>query len=750
MPDGDMSGKEKNEFGTFAGVYTPSVLTILGVIMFMNAGTVVGYAGLLGGLVILVLCKAITTLTSLSISAISTNMKVKGGGSYYLITRSLGAEPGGAIGVTLYLALALSVPFYIIGLVDALKAFESLRPFITENYLWVCLAFAAVFFIITYVGAWIALKIQFLILIMLAVSIFTFMIGLALHFDGARFITNMLPAQTDLPGSMSFWVLFAIYFPAVTGITAGVSMSGDLKEPARSIPVGTLTAVGTGFLVYALQMVLMAGGVERAAGDVPSLTHNPYLALKMVSGNFGSLVAMGAIAATASSTLGSLVGAPRILQALSRDRLYRVLVPFGKGSLKGDEPRRALWLTIIITVVTLVTAAKLTENALNAVAVILTMFFLASYGTVNISAFVEAFGGNPSFRPRFKLFHWGTAFAGAAGCFAAAVLISWMAALVAAAMIAGLYFYLVKKKMEATFGDARRGFIFTKARNAILQLRKMPADAKNWRPNIIVLSGNPDIRHTLVSFASWMEADRGLLTLVNFIEGDINEMSGKRERLENELAEFIDTHNMPALAEVNVTDDFDRTLSIFLQSHSLRPMRANVLMLGWTRDASRAGALVRRINVAHKIGMSLLVLRDRGLPDFRGRLRLDVWWRGLQNGSLMLILAHLITLTEEWKHAEIRLLRMVGSEAEKGPAEEELAKLAEYGRLDAVCRAVISNRPFTELLHDESKDASAVFLGFRLPGIEEAEEFHLANGKLLEGMPTTILVCSSGEANLFA
>ncbi len=160
-----MNQKNKNEFGTFAGVFTPSILTILGVIMFMNAGTVVGYAGLIRALGILVMCKSITSLTSLSISAIATNMDVKGGGSYYLITRSIGPELGGAIGVSLYFALALSVPFYIIGLVDALKAFETLRPFISSNYLPVCLGVAALFFFITYVGAGIALKIQFFILI---------------------------------------------------------------------------------------------------------------------------------------------------------------------------------------------------------------------------------------------------------------------------------------------------------------------------------------------------------------------------------------------------------------------------------------------------------------------------------------------------------------------------------------------------------------------------------------------------------
>ncbi|MBW1983661.1 MAG: amino acid permease [Deltaproteobacteria bacterium] len=746
-----MTGKQKNEFGTFAGVFTPSILTILGVIMFMNAGSVVGYAGLLGALIILVLCKSITSLTSLSISAISTNMDVKGGGSYYLISRSLGAEPGGAIGVSLYLALALSVPFYIIGLVHALMAFESLRPFISANYLYICIIFAVIFFIITYVGAQIALKIQFLILISLGISILTFMAGLTWHFEWDRLIVNMAPAAKHVPGNMPFWVLFAIYFPAVTGITAGVSMSGDLKEPSKSIPDGTLAAVGIGFLIYALQMVLMAGGIDRASGEgIPSLTNTPYLALKAVSGKFGLLVAQGAIAATASSTIGSFIGSPRILQALSRDRLYKVLAPFGKGSKKGDEPRRALWLTFFITIVTLVLATTFSENALNAVAAILTMFFLASYGTVNISAFVEAFGSNPSFRPTFRFFHWSTALLGALGCLATAILINWIAAIIAAIIIFGLYFYLATKHMRASFGDARRGFTFMRARNAILKLRDMPRDAKNWRPNIIVMSGIPETRYTLVRYALWMEAGRGLLTLANFVIGDISEMGEERKSKEEELFKFIDVHKFPALAEVNITYNFDAMLSTFLQAHSLRPLRPNVLMMGWPGFSERAEAFVKHMKVANELDMSLLALSDKGLPDLDKPLRIDLWWRGLGNGSLMLILSYLMTQTPEWKQAEIRLLRVVNDEASRIQAEAELNSLVEKGRMTATSKAVVSKKQFKDIVFKESKDASAVFLGFRLPPIEEASSFYATYKEYIEKLPTTILVCSSGDADLFA
>jgi len=747
----NMTGKQKNEFGTFAGVFTPSILTILGVIMYMNAGSVVGYAGLLGALIILILCKSITSLTSLSISAVSANMNVKGGGSYYLISRSLGAEAGGAIGVSLYLALALSVPFYIIGLVQALMAFESLRPIIAANYLASCLVFAGLFFIITFVGAQIALKIQFFILLSLGISILTFSAGLAWHFEWTRFNANLSPAAMHLPGNMSFWSLFAIYFPAVTGITAGVSMSGDLKEPSRSIPAGTLAAVGVGFVVYALQMILMAGGIDRIAdGGMPSLTRTPYLALKTSAGKFGVLVAQGAIAATASSALGSFIGAPRILQALSRDRLYTVLHPFGKGAKKADEPRQALWLTFFIAIMTLILATRFSENALNAVAAILTMFFLASYGTVNMSAFVEAFGSNPSFRPTFNFFHWSTALLGAMGCLITAILINWIAAVIAAAVIFGLYMYLEAKHLKASFGDARRGFTFMRARNAILQLRDIPQDAKNWRPNILVMAGTPETRYTLVRYALWMEAGRGLLTLANFVIGNISEMGEERKNKEEELSRFIDIHRFPALPEVNITHNMDAMLSTFLQSHSLSPLRPNVLMMGWPSHPERAKTFVSHMKVAHELDMSLICLSDMGLPDFEKPLRIDIWWRGLGNGSLMLILAHLITQTPEWKQAHIRLLRVVSDDRSCPQAEFELGNLADQGRITASCKAVVSDGKFKDTLIQESQDASVVFLGFRLPPIEEAASFYATYKGLIEKLPTTILACSSGEADLFA
>ena len=171
-------------------------------------------------------------------------------------------------------------------------------------------------------------------------------------------------------------------------------MSGDLKSPERSIPWGTLLAIVFTFFIYLLQLVLVSGSSTRA-----DLKSAPFEALQTMS-IFGPLIILGVFSATLSSALGSFLGAPRILQAMGRDGLMKILMFFSKGAGPSDEPQRATILTFIIAM------SIIWAGDLNAIAEIISMFFLIAYGTINLSAFVESKGGNPSFRPKFKFFHW--------------------------------------------------------------------------------------------------------------------------------------------------------------------------------------------------------------------------------------------------------------------------------------------------------------------------------------------------------
>ena len=741
-------GAGGNQFGTFGGVFTPSILTILGVVMFMRSGFVVGQAGLWGALAILSLSKVITTLTGLSISAVSTNTRVQGGGAYFLISRSLGPEFGASIGLALFFAQALSVPFYILGFVEAMT---TTQPHLEENFLMIGLVVACLIFALNYVGSSWALRAQYVILAVLVVSIVSFMIGGALIFDLSLLQTNLSPGyDTGEPGA-GFWGVFAVFFPAVTGIMAGVNMSGDLKEPERSIPRGTLYAIGVSAAVYAAQMAMMAATTSRGA-----LIDKPYESLLgLALGGAGAVVAAGVYAATLSSAIGSLMGAPRILQALARDKVFPLLGPFAKGTEQGDEPRNGLWLTLVMTVVVLVVAGDGGGGgALNAVASVLTMFFLFTYGMTNAAAFIEHLSRNPSFRPRFRYFHWITALLGGLGCFGVAFLINWVAALAALIVIGLIFAWISRRVLETSFGDARRGFVYERVRANLRRLARQPVHPKNWRPTTLVLSGNPASRLTLTSYARWFASGSGIVTLANVIEGDIHEQIARRRRTIQDLERYIEDNDLEAFTEVHVSPSFEEGLSAMLQSHSIGPLKPNMLMFGWPTDASRAAWFGRHVRLASDLGMSQVVLFDRGLPEggMERSRRIDVWWRGLGNGSLMAILALLLTGNWEWRRATIRLLHLVSPDEDRAELRAQLERLTNEGRLEAeILMLEQGDEPFIDTLHAHSEGSDLVMLGFRPPEDDEAAiRLHGFYTEASRGLPTTLLVSSSGDADLLS
>ncbi len=742
----DTASDNVAKFTTFGGVFTPSILTILGVIMFMRAVFVVGQAGILNALIILAIAKAITLLTSFSISAIATNIEVKGGGAYYLISRTLGPEFGGTIGLTLFFAQALSVPFYIIGFSEALIATASKYfPDFSSYYNYITFSTAVLLFLIVLKGADWAIKVQYIVMGILVISIATFLGGAALKFDRALFQQNWVAAYTD--SSINIWIIFAIYFPAVTGIMAGVNMSGNLKNPTRSIPLGTFAAIAVGLLVYAAQIILCGGSIERN-----DLIADPYVSLLNVAAfGLGIFVTLGVFAATLSSAIGSFLGAPRILQSLAQDNILKPARPFAKLS-SGGEPRRALWLTLVITLGTLYYARGGGGGALNAVATIVTMFFLWTYGITNVAAFVESFSQNPSFRPRFKLFHWTLALLGAIGCIATTFLIHWLAALGAIAIIIGLYFYVRKFVLQTSFGDARRGFFYSLVRTNLFKLEEAPMHAKNWRPTMVVFTGNPDSRLTLARYADWLGSGRGIVVLVALIVGKLEVNVEQRKHMVNILNEFIKKNKIQAFPQVLVTPHLELGINQILQSTSIGPLKPNLVIFGWSADPSRAEYFVHHLRTARMLDMSLIILCDNGLPVLERKVkkRIDIWWRGRENGSLMAILAYLISMDIYWSNASIRFLRVVRKDESHDEAYEELKTLIEASRMNALINIIDSDKPFQELFHTYSNDATVVFLGFQIPQVDKASEFQSLFTSLLKGLPTTLLVNSNGEADLLA
>ncbi len=735
-------GNTGNNLGAFGGVFTPSILTILGVILFMRSGFVIGQAGIFHTILILCLSHAITLLTAISVSAVSTNTPVSAGGAYFLISRSIGPELGGAIGLALFCSQAISVPFYILGFTESMiRTF----PGVAVHFRTIALITAAVLFIIARGGARWAVRAQYLIMTVLGLSILVFLGGALVHFDINLFSKNLGTGYTN--NTYAFWKVFVIYFPAVTGIMAGISMSGDLKNPAWAIPAGTLGAVVTGFVVYGLQILLCGGAQSRE-----ELIYSSFETLcSQALFNAGFLVVAGVFAATLSSALGSLMGAPRVIQAVARDRLIPSLHLFEKGAGRANEPVRALWLTLGLTITTILWAGNgNTGQAFNILAGVVTMFFLYTYAMINVAAFVESFAANPSFRPGFKYYHWLQALIAAAGCAVTAFVIHPMTAVCAAGIISAMVILLRRRSLEVRFGDARWGFFYSRLKANLHQLAMMPIHPKNWRPAILVFTGNPKTRFTLMQYALWIGEGRGIVTLVRILPGNIQDLMEKRQTALTQLKKNLQDYGVSGFSTVMVLPDLDQGICAALQAHPPGPLKPNTVIFGWPSDPARAQSFTRHLRIVRAMGMNLVIINDKGLPQDQDTGLIDIWWRGKKNGSLMVMLAHLLRLNRQWADATIRLLRIIQDPAGVQPAKQALEALLRAARVKAESRVIVSTDSFEKVFKSVSTDASVVFIGFNVPEQNEAAAFQARHTRIFAPLPTIIMVSSIGDCDLFA
>jgi amino acid transporter len=451
----DSTQENDPKLGVFLGVFTPTVLTILGVIMFLRVGWVVGTVGLVGTLLIVVIANGITFITTLSMSSLATNMRVGVGGAYYLISRSIGLEAGGAIGIPLYLSQTLSVTLYAYGLAESLRIVWPGAEAYTMPIAVVIIVGVTLF---AAKSTELTLKAQVPILVVIVAS-------LAALFFGA----DWGGSQADLVRTSpeGFWTVFAVFFPAVTGMLAGVSLSGDLKDPGRAIPLGALAAVVLGFVVYLAIPVALYHSVSA------EVLRSDKLIWTSVAVGGSWLVIPGMWGAILSSAFGSILGAPRTLQALAKDGLAPEA--FGKNDPQTGEPLLGLRVSGALAVV-----AAICLPGLNLVAEWVTVFFLTTYGALNLVACLEGLVGDPSFRPRIRV-NWGWSALGAAGCVIAMLLINPYAGVVAVVLEVVIFWVISRNRLTATWGDARSGILLSGARFVLLRLRDARVDSRNCR-----------------------------------------------------------------------------------------------------------------------------------------------------------------------------------------------------------------------------------------------------------------------------
>ena len=704
--------------GTFGGVFTPSMLTILCVIMYLRLGWVVGNVGLLATLLIVTLSSAITFLTALSISALATDQKVKTGGAYYMISRSLGIETGGAIGVPLYFAQALSVALYTVGFAESLvNVFPLLDEKTTALVTTVIVALVAMRSVRT------AIKVQYVIMALIVLSLLSFLFG------GPVEETEIV--MWSARGSEHFWMVFAVFFPAVTGIMAGVNMSGDLEDADRSIPRGTLAAVGTGYLIYMLLPILLA--LRVSAG---TLIDDPLVMRRVAF--WGDAILLGVWGATLSSAVGSVLGAPRVLQALARDGvLPSWMMWVGRGSGLRDEPRIGTAVTLVVALITV------WFGNLNVIAPVLTMFFLTTYGVLNITAGLERFLGNPSFRPRFRV-HWFWSLLGAAGCAAVMLMINAVAAVAAAICVLSIFIWLKRRELKSTWGSVEEGIWMAVASAGLMRLRKT-TEPKNWRPHLLVLLGAPTKRWHLVDIAAALTHNRALMTVAAILPEN-STGTERQNAMEATITEYLSKQGVQSLVRVTSAVTPFIGAARLVETYGLGALIPNTVLMGYSDEYKHRGDYFKMISDLHRARRNVAIMHYNPEKGFGERRRIDVWWGGLRkNGGLMMILADLLKTSSTWRNSEVAVKMVVPSDAAVPGTRQNLTSLVEDLRTGASTEILVADgRPFGDILRESSSDADLIFMGLAKSG-DNFISYYEDLQRMIEGLPSTIFVLASEE-----
>ena len=710
--------------GTFGGVFTPSLLTILGVIMYLRLGWVVGQVGFGGTLIIVSLATSITLLTALSVGAIATDQRVRAGGAYYMISRSLGIETGGAVGIPLYLAQGLSVALYTVGFAESLTGvFPSLNARVVGIVTTLAVAALAI------VSARAAIRAQYSVMVVIALSLLSLLFG-----SGLEGVEPQGLGPSALADPENFWVVFAVFFPAVTGIMAGVNMSGDLADPGRSIPKGTFLAVGVGYLIYMILPVFLALRV-----DTQTLVSDP-LVMRRIS-LWGGAIVLGVWGATLSSAVGSILGAPRVLQALARDRvLPRWLSWLGKGSGGDDSPRNGTALTLGIALV------AVWFGDLNLIAPVLTMFFLTTYGVLNVAAGIERFLGSPSFRPWLNV-HWIFSLAGAAGCATVMFLINPAATVVAGLFVLGVFVWLERRGLQTAWGDVRRGVLMMITRAGLLRLGRPNEDPRNWRPHFLVLSGAPTRRWHLIELAAdFSHHSKGLLSVATILR-DTSVTHDRKRAMERQIQEYLGRRGIDGLVRVISAEDPFAGTELLVEAYGLGPLVPNTILLGDSEEGERRVRYCAMIEHFWRSRRNVVIVRDADRVGFGDRKRIDIWWGGLQrNGALLMILGYLLKTSLAWRRAEIQLKMVVPTAAAAEDARRNLINMLKQTRTGLDPTVLVNDgRPGLEQLHESSRGADLILMGMAAPGKGDFAAYFEELQERTRNLPCTVFVLASED-----
>ncbi|MFT5724994.1 MAG: solute carrier family 12 sodium/potassium/chloride transporter 2 [Bacteroidia bacterium] len=696
----------KGKFGT-APVFLTAISTILGAVMFLRFGFAVASVGFLGTLSIIVLGHLVTIPTAMSLAEIATNQKVEGGGEYYIISRSFGLTIGASIGLALYLSQAISVAFYVIAFSEAfgpvlslLQERTGLDIAISKRILG--LVSVVLLGILMYTkGAKNGMWMLYVVVAILAVSLIMFFAGTGEHVETFLWQAD----KTD------FFVVFAIVFPAFTGMTAGVGLSGDLKDPKKSIPQGTLFATVIGMLIYVLIAYKLAGSAtpEHLLGD--------QLVMSKIA-VWGPIIPIGLAAATISSALGSVMVAPRTLNAIAADKI--IPIPrfnriFGTIKKENGEPVNASLLTCGIAFFFVLL------GDINAVAEVISMFFMVTYGAICLISLFENFASNPGYRPSFKS-KWYISLIGASLCIILMFKINTIYAILAISLMVLTYYVLSQSRSKNDMSSIFSGVIFQISRNlhVFLQKTKQEENMDEWRPSVVAISKDSFSRHDEFDLLRWISHRKGFGMYIHHIDGYLSkETAEESKECLKRLIKLTQVSDSSVFVDTIINPSYKASITQTLQLPGVSGKENNMMLFEYYKTQQDAlEEILDNFGLVKAVGYDTCILcSSQKKFGFTNEIHIWITSSDYQNANLMIYLAYIILGHPDWKNGIIKLFA-IHPVAEIAAERIKLKEMIKTGRLPISANniriiPIMEDVTTKGVINQNSKDADLTIVGFR-------------------------------------
>ncbi|MEQ9424796.1 MAG: amino acid permease [Cyclobacteriaceae bacterium] len=708
----------KANFGT-APVFLTAISTILGAVMFLRFGYAVGSVGFLGTLAIVAIGHLVTVPTAMAIAEIATNQKVEGGGEYYIISRSFGLNIGGAIGVALYMSQAISVAFYVIAFAEA---FDPVFTFLNSEFglnlhdkRFVSLpALGLLSILMLTKGADLGVKALYVVVGILLVSLIMFFGGTTAHAEVSTFDADETARNAD-----SFFYVFAIIFPAFTGMTAGVGLSGDLKEPRRSIPLGTLSATILGMVTY----VFIAYKLSISA--TPNDLANDQFIMGRIAW-WGPIIPIGLAAATISSALGSVMVAPRTIQAIAADKIFPIqsINKFlAAGTSKKNEPRNATYVSLGIALI------FVSMGDVNAVAEIISMFFMVTYGAICLISFLQHFAADPAYRPAFRS-RWYISLVGAVMCIF--LMFRMNPGYAFAAVIIMVVIYLgITNYVDNKQGMAKifQGVIFQLSRQLQVFLQKADKDSDNWRPSVICITRDSFKRHSAFDIMRFFTQRYGFGTYLHLIDGYISTKTHEQAKEElSRLIKLADISESNVFVDTLISPSFTTAVAQSIQLPSVSGKDSNLMLFEHHRNEPEAlKEIIDNLSLvrASEFDICILSTVNKGF-GYKSEIHIWITQNDFANANLMILLGYVIMGHHEWRDAAIKIFAAMPEE-DMEEQQKRMMKLINEGRLPISASniqliTVSLDTNIREIIKVKSCDADLTLIGFKTELVKQLAE----------------------------